>query len=326
MVTDGPSDAWVSVVRCATVPGFGRAAAWQVIVSGVPSAVHTEAAMRYAAPVVTGFADPGALNAGTGGGQSVQLLGMHFGTVAHNALSGVSYGPNASAEGKYLPTGCSVVSDHTVVQCDTVPGVGGSQLWNVSIGLQATPMVVTSYNRPFISLVAGPGAANADTRGGQVVVLNGSNFGTVAESPASIDFVSYSSSTDVYRAAACAVVVDHVSIQCLTVPGAGVGLVWAVSIAGQVSPPWAGTTAYGAPAVFSTYVSTDATLSFPVVATNGLQTIVVNGLNFGPVGYLSAKLDGVPLPLLAYQGDTQFLVRPLRFPCCWAGANVCVRA
>jgi hypothetical protein len=75
----------------------------------------------------------------------------------------------------------------------------------------------------------------------------------------------------------CHVVTDHVAINCSTVPGAGAGHAWVVSVAEQEST--AATTAYGVPVVH--YLSGPGSGSN--ASTYGAQEVTLTGANFGPI-------------------------------------------
>ena len=72
--------------------------------------------------------------------------------------------------------------------CDAVAGVGTAHRWTVVVnGLSSTPSVATtSYRQPLVTTVSGPGANNANTDGGQVVLVNGREFGPLSSSVAGI--------------------------------------------------------------------------------------------------------------------------------------------
>ena len=129
----------------------------------------------------------------------------------------------------------------------------------------------TSYGVPHISRIEGPGAVSASTYGGEQVVIRGSNFGPPNSSIEYFEEVSYGPGLR-YSASGCSVV-DHDTITCLTVPGIGSGLPWAVFVASQRSSEVV-TTSYGQPTIFS-----DADQSSWL--TPGGFEVFVNGSNIG---------------------------------------------
>ena len=78
---------------------------------------------------------------------------------------------------------------HAWVQCTPPAGVGALHRWTVEVGQQpsAASVATTSYRTPVLTSVSGPGSSNADTAGGQVVFINGREFGPVSLAVGSIN-------------------------------------------------------------------------------------------------------------------------------------------
>jgi hypothetical protein len=106
-------------------------------------------------------------------------------------LSGSNFGPPGTpiavtysngVDGQvYTPT-CSLASvNHTLLQCVAVAGVGVGHVWSLTVdGQPSAPSTqTTSYAPPTLTQLGGAGANNANTNGGQIVLLRGSNFGPV---------------------------------------------------------------------------------------------------------------------------------------------------
>ena len=68
---------------------------------------------------------------------------------------------------------------HAWVTCSAVPGVGTQHRWTVVVGGRSSnpSTATTSYRVPVLSTISGTGSSNADTAGGQVVYVNGQEFG-----------------------------------------------------------------------------------------------------------------------------------------------------
>ena len=115
------------------------------------------------------------------------------------------------------------------------------------------------YSPPGIVSLSGPGVANADPAGGQVVVITGGNFSV----PSFLGAVTYGATGIEYAALACNVTVNHTEIQCLTSPGNGIGLRWLVTVDAQVSPLSTATSSYRSPVIVALYPAAVPTYSVP---------------------------------------------------------------
>ncbi len=124
----------------------------------------------------------------------------------------------------------------------------------------------------------GAGSSQANTAGGQQVVLLGTGYGPVAFN--AITNVTYGKTGVEYAAAACVVLADPAfsaaQIQCVTAPGTGAGLSWIVTVAGQASDPW-GFTDYAPPSI-AAFDGSGARGADTV----GAQLVQLSGVNFGP--------------------------------------------
>ncbi len=90
-----------------------------------------------------------------------------------------------------------------------------------------------------------------------------------------------------YTAVGCTRDSTHTILQCSSVGGVGSGFSWVVTVAGQASAPSANLSSYPAPSLYvvSGVGSSDAD-------TQGGQTVVFNGLDFGPPA-LTALYPGI---------------------------------
>ena len=320
VVETDPQPDFTGTIRCATVPGVGLMDTWNVTVSGVPGAVYRQtgsAALSYACPQIVSIEGDGADGALTTGGQAVTIIGMQFGTAADNAVSLIAYG----ADNRYTAQNCRVIVDHTVIQCDSAPGVGAQLLWSVSIGNLSSRTPRTSYRPPVITSLTGPGAGpDAATTGDQAVFLHGTGFGSVEES--AVDWVQYENingdrSSEVYSPELCSVLVDDVTVMCTTAPGVGAALSWQISIAGQVSAWSTAVTSYGMPTirtVLPVAPSEPRDMESVYVSTEGGTVLQVLGDNFGKAGdaniQVVADTRAITVTSLVYVGHHELQVRP----------------
>ena len=230
------------------------------------------------------------------------MTGSGFGAAANTSVT-VQYGG-------YVAANCSVVVDDAVVQCTSVAGVGSAAaVSTTSHGLSfAAPTV--AYAPPCLTRVSGPGAANASSSGGEVVVLTGGNFGPIGSV---VDYAAYGRGVvvgvsplatlgRVFFAVDCAVTVADVEMTCHTAPAVGDRLVWTVSVAGQAASGLCAspsvdvrnvTTSVAAPVVSSAVVTVSGDAAAGLLGTEGGAVVTVVGANFGAVGDAAVWLAGV---------------------------------
>jgi hypothetical protein len=155
-------------ITCLTAPGTGSGHSWVVIVDGNPSPVFG-ANTSYGAPVVATYSGVGTVGGSqtcfeagvdcgdTRGRQLITISGQNFGSNDMGNELAVRYGPTGS---ELAAQNCTIVTPHTVIQCDTVPGAGTRLKWSVFIGtspcafccvlnLLDFKMPDTSHSRPF---------------------------------------------------------------------------------------------------------------------------------------------------------------------------------
>lgn len=89
-------------------------------------------------------------------------------------LGAVTYGATGT---EYTAINCTVVQNHTAIQCTTAPGTGRFLRWCVTVGGQtsAASANYTSYAAPFIASIT---PVALPTNGGVAAVLTGTNFAT----------------------------------------------------------------------------------------------------------------------------------------------------
>lgn len=258
-------------VSCPTSTGFGSDLAWTVVVGSQRSDLYYGGS--YAVPSITSVST---MLIDTLGGDNFNIIGLNFGNSKDRVV--VTYGPTTGFE--YTALSCSFVSQHFELSCKTVEGVGKSLKVVVQVG-DLTSAVYSggdfSYRAPILTTVTGPGSNQGSTEGGDIIYLRGSQFGPVSLNPDMI-VVKYGklSEPNRYTANDCKVTTKSTRIECVTVPGTGVGLAWSVVIADQDSGVLDAQTSYGAPIV--TDYSGEGSLE---ALTVGNETIYIAGKNFG---------------------------------------------
>jgi hypothetical protein len=236
------SSAPFAVIRCTSSPGVGANLDVRVTIAGLTSPV-LPSALSYAPPLITSVGGIGADLCPTEGGGVVTLIGTQFGPVTPldeegNALAGNAlqplawYGPNGTK--RYNAVACVVRVANTQIDCLTAPGSGTGHLWSVSIGSQVSPVLSTrptSYHPPIVSMETGPGAASAETFGGELVLISGRNFGPRGTSIDSALYTAGSNDSAVFTARNCSLSQPHIEVRC----GGGGAVADTVSI--QPLPP-----------------------------------------------------------------------------------------
>lgn len=275
-----------TVMDCTTTAGVGSDLQWTATVAGLSSdafAAGSHAAPFIASVTVTTQEANGAM--ATSGNEVVTLSGVDLGPAdASRNTPVVTYGPTGA---EYTATECIVTVAHRTVACRTAPGVGAGHKWVIIVGGIASPLSAqaTAYRVPSISTVSGPGAQDAATAGKQMLILSGEQLGPLGSTDVQ---VTYGGSDSLrYKAEQCTVSAAHSQITCLTAEGTGVKHAVRVVVGGQES--LSGTThvvSYGAPVLvaFSGLGARDA-------LTQGGQTVVIEGRNFGPAAH--TRLDAV---------------------------------
>ena len=94
--------------------------------------------------------------------------------------------------------------------------------------------------------------------------------------------VGVGSTLEEFSALDCSVTKGHVTIECITAPGAGFSHLWEIIIGGQLNTP--ATTAYAQP-IISNITGAG---SFQA-DTSGNELVVIHGLNFGPIASAEKK-------------------------------------
>ena len=164
-----------SQMTCFTVPGTGNLLGWAVNVATQQSNITTTLVTDYAAPFIAYYTGAGSTGAATAGNQSVVVTGGNFGPAVAGYLQKVTYGQNGT---DFTASGCSVTIADTQVSCTTAPGAGAGLRWLITVDGQVSTVPVTDYAPPLVTALSGPGSSNANTDGGETVVITGTNFAT----------------------------------------------------------------------------------------------------------------------------------------------------
>jgi hypothetical protein len=237
-------------------------------------------------------------------------------------------------DGLFYTAACEVTVAHTTVLCTVPEGVGTGHEWRLTVGATPSaiapgagtpavaPVVVvggdtdaqgniaidgqrslapsfnrTSFRAPVLQAVVGPGTHNANTQGGQLLTVRGTQLGPML----TVVRVSYGKRyrytaptaefpegrTELeFIAAGCRVTVAHSQLECLTAPGTGTGHSWGVLVGGQQSEDLYTGSSYGAP-----FVSVLQGVGSLDAGTPGQQSVQIKGGNFGTQSM--GRLDNV---------------------------------
>jgi hypothetical protein len=268
-------------ITCTISAGVGDRLRWQVQLGNKKTLIFPpvteETISSYMAPNIVSIA--GGDNLSTQGGEIVTLTGTNFGSKADFSKLFIYYGP--AGEMKYIPA-CVLSQAHSEIQCTSTPGSGKDHEWLVVASrlLSAPSTVLTKYKVPVMLSLAGPGAKEAKTKGGQQVYITGKNFGPVIDGasggPSSITVIYGADNVMQFTAASCKVTTPHEVMTCLTGEGYGLHHQWVVRINNQMSNPYDADSSYGVPVVFS-YEGIGASAS----ETHGGSVVIIEGQNFG---------------------------------------------
>jgi len=311
-----------TTLRCAAGVGAGAGLPYVLVAGTTIALSGSVAApfnfISYQPPQITGvsvsatFAEPAPANASvlsirtlpTAGGTTFYVRGTNFGPVAD--LLGVAipftmtYGRPTARE--YTAT-CvhSAVTPHTALTCVTAPGAGGaiggiglpatmivagqSQVTPTNGSLAPVPPLGLAYVPPVITSISGEGQSGGPTAGGAVLTIFATGTGPVgAAAPPSVSFGPAGNLR--FATTSCTVIVPDVAptmgqIRCITPPGTGAGLVTQLVVAGQASAIFSAVPiSYAAPVVTSFALLPTGDVNS--LSTDGGNTVLINGANFGP--------------------------------------------
>lgn len=222
-----------TLIECAAGPGTGRYHSWAGVVGGLRTGSFLKTATTYASPFVAYFTGEAAPAADTRGRQQLVLTGGNFG--ANTAvLDSLTYGAVGT---EYVLQDCQVTRDHIEVTCFTVEGAGNQLKFIVVVDDIQSQVPSTSYRPPDITLLEGMPPAGFSTRGGEVLTVTGTDFGSAT--PLYLDHVVYRNPRDrtfmLDNQADCAVERNHTLVRCVMKPGVGVDFDVVLTTAQQAS-------------------------------------------------------------------------------------------
>ncbi|GMI00407.1 hypothetical protein TrST_g13361 [Triparma strigata] len=320
-----------TLIRCNTIAGVGADLKYFITVGGQTSVCggDGESVCRttsYHIPVITGVRGPGTYRASSSGGQVIYLDGEHFGPQHPQddySYITVTYGPTGS---EYTAEACVISTSHFLMTCNTGPGTGKGHIWKVVIGGEGTvatggresltylkdpsiqvPEGGTNYAPPIVAYYEGLGTKYSqigtsnvygDTRGNQQVTVLGRNFGSDLSKITSVTYKSEFGETFTAHpntdTGGCTIAIEHTTLHCQTVEGAGDEMTWSVTVDSQDSE--APTSGYVGP-----ILSGLAGAGVDGASTYGNEAITITGDFFGPstaaatgsLGYTDDFLDWV---------------------------------
>ena len=185
---------------------------------------------------------------------------------------------------KYTANGCSIINDNSIECRYSSVGSGSDFTWSLNVGnIDATPFYapktsfaapsITSYER--IVAIDDKSITSMDTGGFEVMNIMGINFGPLSTP---VSAIMHAHLGDEFVATGCKVLDAHTKMQCLTAPGAGLNVIWSLTVDGLISVQ--PSTAYAPPTVTSIYLLSGTSK----MSTDGEETVVIMGTQFGPSG------------------------------------------
>jgi hypothetical protein len=272
-----------SEMDCLSVPGSGGGLAFIVTINGLTSA-PTPAIYSYGGPsimsVASSLTPASTLSVQVG---TVTITGTNFGATGTGVT--MVYG-TLDAPLTLSATACTVTTANNVLTCNYTASTGSELHWTGTLNGVTGPTsgVATSYATPIISVLqaaSGVSLTALSTDGSQSITITGSGF---ANSTLSVAYGPLGATGTFLPECTF---VSGTSITCTTAAGTGINHLWVVSVAGQVSPAYSGTS-YAFPQIASVSGGT-------ALATVGGDSITIAGSGFahtatvtyGPVGATS---------------------------------------
>jgi hypothetical protein len=197
------------VIDCTNVPGVGRNFAFEVSIGGQISNQSVQV-LNYTSPVIASvqvdsWSGSSDVYVSTEGGTTANITGDYFGPVSTcNTISvliarvnfttevGSTYynydGLESPLAKAVLLVDCAVIQDQVLATCTIPPGVGYDHRWTITVGSQNSgylrsfkssylPPVISSVTTLFNSTGGSYVSDGFSTSGGDVVLIEGSNFG-----------------------------------------------------------------------------------------------------------------------------------------------------
>ncbi|KAG2933989.1 hypothetical protein PC115_g5297 [Phytophthora cactorum] len=266
-------------VECTSAPGVGGNLYWNItLVMSVPNigdttfqASSSVPLASYGSPVIDSVGCNTAFPTNGSSVDNIFIYGQNLGStqlISSDAQPVVLYGSDFKAQNCKL-----LASTRQYVVCRSVLGTGKNLPFTVIVRGQASATFVTGchYAAPIITAVTT--SNGMQTSGSATVQVNGSGFG--CQGCANIT-VWYTNSLHSFELNDCKVVVDHVQLACLSLPGAGAEFQWQVSVDNQLSALTNTiSTSYDLPEILEV-------MGFKDAPTAGGTVFQIRGQNFGP--------------------------------------------
>lgn len=212
-------------MSCTTSPGAGAHLTWVAIIAGLKSDVSSQTT-SYDPPSVTDVLSGGV--SPTKGGSLFSFSGENFGAQGKGFSLDVQYAANFDPNSPtYTATNCAVVTSHSLIQCETEPGVGANLRIRVTVegvtGLpsQQSAASMLRYASPSVtSISVSTASGKLNTAGGEPVVLSCQNVGPSNAGSLGVTYGPPTLPTR-FTARQCSVTVDHTQVTCQSAPGTG---------------------------------------------------------------------------------------------------------
>ena len=277
-------------IHCKSAPGLGADAYWFVQSAQLVSAVG-QLSGGYGKPAISSIT-PSVIPTDGMFSTPLVIVGTNFAATAVDSMRLFFTYQSESLE----LNGCTVTVAYTTIECTSSdPGLGFDMPVFVEFASQVSTSVsfLVSFESPTVTKISGEGAFQASTVGGQIVSIEGTNFGDSCGSlgtedepgvPCGLTEVTYtagsrlaSDGVTIITYSPDCVVISQTRMACVTEPGTGKGHTWTFVVGGQLAVNGASQTDYARPTV-GTYEGAGA---FDAL-TEGNQTVLVLGGGFGP--------------------------------------------
>ncbi|ETL40832.1 hypothetical protein L916_08084 [Phytophthora nicotianae] len=266
-------------VECTSAPGVGANLYWNItLVMTVPTigdttfqASSSVPLASYGAPVIDSVECNTAFPTNGSSVDNIIIYGENLGSTqlsSSDAQPIVLYGSDFEVQNCKLHT-----STRQYVTCRSVLGTGTNLPFTLVVRGQASATFATSchYAAPIITAVTM--ANGLQTSGSATVVVNGSGFGCQGCANITVWYMNTLHSSELND---CTVVVDHIQLTCMSLPGAGGDFQWQISVDNQLSVLTSEIkTAYDLPQILEV-------MGFKDASTAGGTVFQIRGQNFGP--------------------------------------------
>ena len=249
-------------------------------------------------PLITGI-DPVTIDLSTRGGVvNLYVRNIGFGRHVITLPIGMKY---SNGNYSYVAQNCFVWWNGSMVTCSAPPGVSRGHRWTMSLGgvfgAPSASNIVTNYNGPVLFDIFSEfnNTITTPSNGSEVFNVTGDSFGPASENV--LTWVRYSpvAHPNITFSANCKVIVDHVTLRCLTGPQAGNHLYWTVNVAGTLSEiPYTSTRLPNVTSVRVLYTGEGYTVSGAGVVTGAAPLRLAKAAHLAnSTAYPSRSVDGL---------------------------------